>query len=240
MESTSVSDIRLLIIAGDDETRTCLLKYFQASKYQTTTVGDADTALRYLSNTPGYDIALLDVSLPGKNGFDLLEAAKKYPIDTAFLLITDRSCLEDKLQGFHLGADDYVVKPCAMEELEARVHAVLRRRPAPTTSTDQNIYTLNDLTIDFAANTCFREERRIPLTSLEFNILEYLVEHRGRVVRREELRDAVWADRDGICLRTIDRHVAKIREKLEQDPDVPAYLQTVYGKGYEFACAEYA
>ncbi len=240
MTSTPDSHIRLLIIAGDDETRTCLLEHFRAPTYQTTTVGDADTAFRYLSTTPGYDVALLDVSLPGKNGFDLLEAAQGHPVDTSFLLITNRSCLEDKLHGFHLGADDYVVKPCAMEELEARVHAVLRRRPVPTPSAERDTYTLNDLTIDFAANTCFREERRIPLTSLEFNILEYLVEHRGRVVPREELRDAVWADRDGICLRTIDRHVAKIREKLEQDPNVPAYLQTVYGKGYEFACAEYA
>ncbi len=86
----------------------------------------------------------------------------------------------------------------------------------------------------------YRGDRRISLTSLEFEVLSYLVECRGRVVPRDELREAVWGDRAGICLRTIDRHVAKIREKLEHDPEMPAYLHTVYGKGYEFACAEYA
>lgn len=240
MESTADAEIRLLIIAGDDETRTSLLKYFKAPKYQATTVGDADSALRYLSNTPGYDVALLDVSLPSQNGFELLEALNGSSIDTALLIITDRDCLDEKLHGFQLGADDYVVKPYAMEELEARVEAVLRRKTGPNPTPQQDTYTLNDLKIDFATNTCFREERRVALTSLEFSILEYLVEHRGQPVPREELRDAVWTDRDGVCLRTIDRHVAKIREKLEQDPNVPAYLQTVYGKGYEFACAEYA
>lgn len=240
MKSTPDPEIRVLIIAGDDETRASLLEYFKAPKYQPTTVEGANTALRYLSNTPGYDVALLDVSLPAQKGFDLLEAVKSTAVDTPVLIITNRNCLEEKLQGFQLGADDYVVKPYAMEELEARVHAVLRRQTVPAKPDEQDTYTLNDLKIDFTTNTCFREERRVALTSLEFSILEYLVEHRGQAVSREELRDAVWTDRDGICLRTIDRHVAKIREKLEQDPNIPAYLQTVYGKGYEFACAEYA
>lgn len=238
MDSPSESTIRVLITDGDEETCTCLLEYFQPPAYAPTTVGDADTALRYLSDSPGYDIALLDVCLPDNTGFELLETAQERPIDTAFLFLAHQNCLEDKLRGFQLGADDYVVLPCAMEELEARMHAALRpHSPSPSSSTDDT-YTFADLTIRFDANTCFRNDRRVPLTALEFNILEYLVEHRGEVVPREALRDAVWTDRDGICLRTIDRHVAKIREKLEQDDNVPAFLQTVYGKGYQFACAE--
>jgi DNA-binding response OmpR family regulator len=241
MESTPQSPIRLLIVGDDEATSTGLLEYFRSPTYTTTTVSDADTALRYLVQPPGYDIVLLDMTLPGRSGFDLLADAARHSIKASFLLLSDRDCLEDKLRGFRLGADDYVVKPCAMEEIEARVAAVLgRRRSGASSSNGTHVHVLDDLTINVAANTCVREGRRIPLTSLEFDILSYLVEHRGRVVPREELRDAVWDDRDGICLRTIDRHVAKIREKLEHDPDMPAYLQTVYGKGYEFACAEYA
>lgn len=237
MESPSKLDIRVLIVGGDDDTRTGLLKYFHPPRYKSTTVGDVDTALRYLSASPGYDVALLNGPLQEKNGFDLLETAQNLQIDTAFLFVTNRSCLTDKLHGFELGADDYVVRPCAMEELEARVHAVLRRGPSPA-SNGRATYTLDDLTIDFSANTCFRDDQRVPLTSLEFNILEYLVEHRGEVVPREELRDDVWADRAGVCLRTIDRHVTKIREKLEHNPEDPTLLQTVYDKGYQFTCAK--
>lgn len=239
--STSQSPIRLLIVEGNECSSTSLLEYFRSEQYTTTTVGDADSALRYLSTPPGYDVVLLDVALPGKSGFDLMEEVRRLPIDASFLLITDRDRLEDKLRGFSLGADDYIVKPFALEELKARVEAVLCRRLTPASASNgTHMYTLDDLTINFASNTCFRQGQRVPLTSLEFEILEYLVENRGRVVPREELRDAVWADRNGICLRTIDRHVAKIREKLEQNSEMPAYLQTVYGKGYEFACAEYA
>lgn len=242
MESTSQSPIRLLIVEDSEATSTSLLDYFRSqTPYTTTTVSDADTALRYLSQPPGYDVVLLDVSLPGKSGFDLLEEVQSLPIDTSFLILSCVDRLEDKLRGFNLGADDYVVKPCAMEELKARVEAVLCRRLAPAAASNGTYtYTLEDLTINFASNTCFREGQRIPLTSLEFDILEHLVEQRGTVVPREELRDAVWGDRNEICLRTIDRHVAKIRDKIEQNPQFPTYLQTVYGKGYEFAAAEYA
>lgn len=242
MEAASQSPIRLLIVEDSEAASTSLLDYFRSkTPYTTTTVGDAETALRYLSRPPGYDVVLLDVSLPGKSGFELLEEAQALPLESSFLLLSSKDRLQDKLRGFNLGADDYVVKPCAMEELEARVEAVLCRRLAPAAdSKGTYTYALDDLTINFASNTCFREGQRVPLTSLEFEILEYLVEQRGRTVPRKELRDAVWENTDDICLRTIDRHVAKIRNKIEQDPELPAYLQTVYGKGYEFTAAEYA
>lgn len=241
MESSSTSPTRLLIVTAEEKTRASLLDHFQASSCQTTTVGEADTALQYLSGSPGYDVVLVEVGLPNKTGFDLLEAARGLPNDIAVVLLAKQSCLEEKLHGYDLGADDYVVRPFAMEELEARIRAVLRRHPdSGSSSPDEDTYTLEDLTIKFSAKTCFRNDRRVPLTSLEFQILEYLIEHQGEVVSRGELRDTIWDDRDGICLRTIDRHVAKIREKLERDPTLPALLQTVYGKGYRFACAEYA
>lgn len=241
MDTRSQSPTRLLIVEDDEATSTRLLDHFSSPKYVTTTVSDADAALRYLLQPPGYDVVLLSVTLPGKSGFDLLDAAEQQSIEASFLLLSDQDCLADKLHGFDLGADDYIVTPCALEELEARIYAVQSRRsPSSSTPNGPQVYDFDDLTINVASHTCVRGGRRISLTSLEFEILSYLVEHRGDVVPRDELRDAVWGSRNGICLRTIDRHVAKIREKLEYDPERPAYLQTVYGKGYEFACVEYA
>lgn len=241
MEAHALSSIRILIVEDDEATSTCLLEHFQTkTPYEPTTVGDVDTALRYLSQPPGFDVLLLDLSLPGRSGFDLLEDLQTLPIDTASILLTCRDGLEDKLRAFRLEADDYVVKPYAVEELKARVEAVLRRRRAPAVKDDARTRTFDDFTIDFVSNGCFRDGRRIPLTALEFNILQYLVEERGRVVPREELRDAVWANREEICLRTVDRHVAKIRDKIHENGNGRAYLQTVYGKGYQFAAAEYA
>lgn len=240
MEKTSQRCINLLIVEDNVSLSTCLLEYFQSTEYTTTTVGDADTAMRYLTQPRGYDLVLLDLSLPGKSGFELLEEVQGLSIDPSFILLTVLDQLESKLRAFSLGADDYLIKPCACQELKARMDAVLRRRQAPVADDEEQSYAFRDLTIDFVSNTCFRDGQRIPLTALEFEILEYLVERKGRVVPREELRNTVWAERETICLRTIDRHVAKIREKIEQDPDVPAYLQTVYGKGYEFVAAEYA
>ena len=240
MESTSQSPIRLLIVNDAETTSTTLIEYFRSqTPYTTTAVQKTETTLRYLLQPPGYDVVLLDLSLPKKSGFELLEKVKTLPIDPSFLIFSSTDRLEDKLRSFSLGADDYVVKPCAMPELEARVDSILCRRLAPgAASNGSYTYTLDNLTLNFASNTCFREGERVPLTPLEFEILEYLVEHRGRVVPREELRDAVWDERGEICLRTIDRHVAKIRDKIEPSPNLPAYLQTVYGKGYEFATSE--
>lgn len=241
MEAPAQSPVRILIVEDDEATSTALLDYFGThTPYQPTTVGDVDSALRYLSQSPGYDVVLLDISLPGRSGFELLEDLQTLAIDSACILLTSRDRLEDKLRAFRLKADDYIVKPYAVEELQARVEAVLRRRRTPAPREPGDAHTFQDFTIDFVSNGCFRDGRRIPLTALEFDILQYLVEQRGRVVPREELRDAVWAKRENICLRTIDRHVAKIRDKIEKDGEGPAYLQTVYGKGYEFAATEYA
>jgi DNA-binding response OmpR family regulator len=238
MESMSQSPVRLLIVENDERLSTSLLDHFRP-KYTATTAGDTDTALGYLSQPPGYDVTLLDLSLPNTEGCNLLEQANKLPIETSFLVMSDPEGLNDRIQGSTPNIDDYIVKPFAMEELNARVETILCQQLAPG-SYGSDVYATDDLTINFAARSCFRDGERIPLTSREFQILQYLVEQRGHVVSREELRQEVWEDDDAILLRTVDRHVAEIRKKIEQTPNAPAYLHTVHGKGYEFACAEYA
>lgn len=231
--SVPQSVVRLLIIENDEILGTCLLEHFRSAHYTASAVGDADTALRSLSQPPEYDIALLDVQLPGTSGFDLLDRAQQLPIDTSFFILSARASLEDRLRGFDLGAADYLKKPFDLEELEARVESVLRSRLAPA-SNRSHVYTHDDLTIDFASHECFRDGQQIFLSALEFQILECLVENRGRVLSREELRSVIWQNENAVSLRTIDWHVAKIRDKIEPDPQKPAFLRVVCGKGYEF------
>lgn len=231
--------IRLLVVEDDNLICSLVVEHFRSKNYSVTTVSDVETATQYLSQPRGYDVVLLDLTLRGKDGFTLLEDVEWRQIDTALLVVSARDGLEDRLRAFRLGADDYLIKPFALEELEARIKAV-HRRNGVSSPQSSHIYNIDDLTINFAANTCFLGDKRIPLTALEFKILKYLVEHRGRVVPREELRKAIWDRSDAVALRTIDRHVAKIRGKLEPDSMTPTYLQTIYGKGYQFACAEYA
>lgn len=238
MESMSQSPVRLLIVEDDERLSTSLLDHFRP-QYTATTAGDTDTALGYLSQPPGYDVTLLDLSLSDADGHTLLDQAKKLPIETSFLVMSDPEDLGDRIQDSTPDIDDYIVKPFAMEELNARVETILCQQLAPG-SYGSDVYAMDDLTINFAARTCFRDGERIPLTSREFQILQYLVEQRGEVVSREELCREVWKDDNAIMPRTVDRHVAEIRKKIEQTPTAPAYLHTVHGKGYEFACADYA
>lgn len=236
---TQSSPIRLLVVEDDNLICTLVIEYFRSKEYTITTVSDVETATQYLSQPPGYDVVLLDLTLRGKDGFALLEDVDWQKTETALLVVSARDGLEDRLRAFRLGADDYLIKPFALEELEARIKAVHRRQQVPA-SQSAHLFNLNGLTINFAANTCYVNEQQISLTALEFNILKYLVQNRGRVVPREELREEVWGNEEDVALRTIDRHVAKIRGKLEPDSMTPTYLQTIYGKGYQFACAEYA
>jgi two-component system alkaline phosphatase synthesis response regulator PhoP len=239
METTDQNAPRLLIVDDDEMTRSGLLAYFQEAHYTVTSVGDVDGALDYLTRSPGYDVVLLDVALSGRSGLDLLREAKAQEIDSSFLILSARDDVDDRVAGLRLGADDYITKPFDVNEVEARVEAVLRTRPSPSADPSESFSTRN-LEVNFGAHTCFRDGERVPLTTLEFEILAYLVKNRGRAIDREELRKEIWTDEPSVCLRTIDRHVAKIRRKLERDAQVPAYLRTVYGKGYEFMCEDAA
>lgn len=231
--------IRLLVVEDDNLICTLVIDYFRSKEYTVTTVSDVATANQYLSQPPGYDVVLLDLTLRGKDGFALLEEIDWRQTETALLVVSARDGLEDRLRAFRLGADDYLIKPFALEELEARIKAVHRRHEVPP-SESSHVFNLNGLTVNFAANTCYVDDQRVSLTSLEFEILKYLVQNRGRVVPREELREEVWSSPEDVALRTIDRHVAKIRRKLEPDSMTPTFLQTIYGKGYQFAAAEFA
>jgi DNA-binding response OmpR family regulator len=235
MERTfsEVEDARLLIVEDDPEMGMGLEKFFDLKGYDVVRVTNGEEALRKMRHLPAYDIVLLDVMLPEKDGFEVLREARDAGVDSPVIMLTVKGKDEDKLRGFELGADDYVTKPFDAEELAARVQAVIRRSRAPDDAADQ-VYSFGDVEVDLAAQTARRNGEDVDFTALEFEILDYFIQHRGRTVSRKQLLRDVWGISGDITTRTIDRHVASLRKKIEPDPTDPTYIKTVYGIGYKF------
>ena len=173
------------------------------------------------------DLVLLDLMLPDADGFeicrDLCLRKERPPV----IILSARSQKDDKVRGLNLGADDYVTKPFAIEELLARINAVLRRRGAPTET-----LTLGDAVIDLRARRATRQGKDLALTAREFEMLAFLAERAGRVVSRDELLHLVWGYREAPLTRTVDIAIARLRRKIEPDPHHPRFIRTVHGDGY--------
>lgn len=230
---TDLVTARMLIVEDDPEMGVGLEDFFSLKGYNVTRSADGDQALQEITTLPPYDIVLLDVMLPSKNGFEILREARKAGVDSPVIMLTVKSQEKDKLQGFDLGADDYVTKPFSAEELEARVKAVVRRSDAAEDG-ELQAYEFGDVTVDFDGHTAHRDGDEVQFTALEFDILRYFIEHRGRTVSRKQLLRDVWGISGDITTRTIDRHVASLRKKVEPDPTNPRFIETVYGIGYKF------
>ena len=226
--------IRMLIVEDDPEMGMGLEDFFELKGYDVERAEDGEKGLQQISSLPPYDVVLLDVMLPEKNGFEILREARKGGVDSPVIMLTVKGKEQDKLQGFELGADDYVTKPFSAEELEARVQAVLSRsEEAP--EEDMDPFAFGDVEVDFEEHIARRSDgEEIQFTALEFDILRYFIRHQGRTVSRKQLLRDVWGISGDITTRTIDRHVASLRKKIERDPTAPKYIETVYGIGYKF------
>jgi two-component system alkaline phosphatase synthesis response regulator PhoP len=181
----------------------------------------------------GFDLVLLDVMLPRMNGFDVLRELRRRGHETPVIVLTARGQVIDKVVGLKLGADDYVTKPFEMAELLARVEAKLRRAPAPSRPLDG--YQFGNVRIDFRKAEVTKDGQLIELSAREFQLLRYFVEHRGDTLTREELLNEVWGYNAMPSTRTVDVHVAWLRQKIEPTPKHPQYILTVHGMGYKFA-----
>jgi DNA-binding response OmpR family regulator len=173
------------------------------------------------------DLVLLDLTLPGLDGFEVCRRLNREQARTAIIVVTARSQNEDKIQGLRLGADDYITKPFSLDELLARIDAVLRR-VHPT----DDALELGSLRIDFTRYTAERNKQKVAFSQREIEVLRYMSARVGKVVSREQLLRNVWGYQNIPLTRSVDNLIARLRWKIEPDPDNPRYIHTVYGDGY--------
>lgn len=181
-----------------------------------------------------FDLVLLDVMLPGKNGFDVCRELRQQGKDVAVLMLTAKTQVVDRVVGLKLGADDYLAKPFEPSELLARIEALLRRvRKENRAQVLQ--FQFGDVEADFEKGSIRKAGVPVNMAGKEMQLLRYLVEHRDKVVSRDELLERVWEYQAGVSSRTIDVHIAWLRQKLEDNPQTPQHIHTVRGTGYRFS-----
>ena len=189
--------------------------------------------------TKGFDLILLDVMLPEKNGFDVCRDLRRAGITTPILMLTARGQLDDKVTGLKLGADDYLTKPFEAPELIARIEAHLRRSQYAAANETlaaktQEVYEFGDVRVDVRGMETQRGGQTLELSAKEFQLLQYLLEHRGTMLSRDDILNNVWGYDAMPTTRTVDTHIAWLRQKLEPNPRQPQYILTAHGMGYKF------
>ncbi len=180
-----------------------------------------------------FDLIILDVMLPKRDGFDVCRGIREAGLITPILMLTARGQTSDKVNGLKIGADDYVTKPFNMLELMARVEALMRRAPVrPAAQT--GVINFGSVRVDLMGTEAIRDAKPVNLSAREFQLLRYFIEHRGATLSRDELLKQVWGYSADMYTRTVDVHVASLRQKLEDDPKQPKFILTVQGVGYKF------
>jgi two-component system, OmpR family, response regulator VicR len=216
---------RILIVEDDSALARVLSDNLSFSGFDVDWVDDgAEVLNKVRASSP--DLVLLDVMLPGRDGFNLCGLIRQGG-RTPVIMLTARDQKSDKLKGLELGADDYITKPFDFEELQARIRAVLRRARRSATR-----ITIGDAVIDFVAFTATRGGLDLRLSRREFDLLGYLAEREGRIVQRDELLREIWGFPDEPATRAVDYAIRRLRRKLEADPHNPRHIHTVHGNGY--------
>jgi two-component system alkaline phosphatase synthesis response regulator PhoP len=184
-----------------------------------------------LEETP--DVIILDIMLPEMDGLEVCRELRKKNIGIPIIMLTAKGEEIDKVVGLEIGADDYITKPFSIRELLARIKAQLRHTEREG-KVVLKVYSFGDIEIDFAQFKVRRKGKELDFTSLEMEILQYFIAHRGEVVARNDLLDKIWGYESYPTTRTIDNHILKLRKKIEEDPAHPKYILSVYGGGYRF------
>ncbi len=208
-----------------------------AEGYDVETALDGRIGLE-LAQTQRFDLILLDVMLPEKNGFEVCRDLRRSGITTPILMLTARGQLDDKVTGLKLGADDYLTKPFEAPELIARIEAHLRRSQYAASNEasakGQDVYEFGDVRVDVRGMEAQRGGQTLELSAKEFQLLHYLLEHRGTMLTRDDILNNVWGYDAMPTTRTVDTHIAWLRQKLEPNPRQPQYIVTAHGVGYKF------
>jgi two-component system alkaline phosphatase synthesis response regulator PhoP len=201
--------------------------------YTVESANDGETGLARATNET-FDLIILDVMLPHRGGFDVCRDLRQRGVGTPIIMLTARGQVTDKVVGLKIGADDYVTKPFEMMELLARVEAQLRRAAVGGTLSTE-VYQFGDVRVDFRRAEVYRGQDAVELSAKEFKLLRYLIEHRGAALTRDELLNQVWGYETGVSTRTVDVHVAWLRQKLEPNQRHPQFILTIHGLGYKFS-----
>lgn len=224
---------RILLVEDEPGLQLTVSDLLATEGHHVETAADGELGLSRASGED-FDLVILDVMLPKKTGFDVCRELRLKGIDTAILMLTARTQVMDRVVGLKVGADDYLSKPFDPAELLARVEALLRR-----IQKDNRIplktFQFGEIHVDFDRAELLKRGQHVSIAGKELQLLRYLIHHRGRVVPREELLQNVWEYSSDIASRTIDVHIAWLRQKLEDNPQNPKHIHTIRGKGYRFS-----
>jgi len=224
---------RILLVEDEPGLVLTLTDRLTKEGYTVRSANDGPSGFK-LATTESFDLLILDVMLPHSSGLDVCRDLRQRGVKTPILMLTAKSQVVDKVVGLKLGADDYLTKPFEMMELLARVEALLRRAPRRSASANEGSYEFGPIRVDFRSTEVFRDGQAVELSAREFKLLCYFIEHRGATISRDELLNAVWGYDAMPFTRTVDVHVAWLRQKLEPNPRHPQYILTVHGMGYRF------
>jgi DNA-binding response OmpR family regulator len=224
-----VSGPTILIIEDDPALLRGLQDNFAAQNYRIRIARDGRAALTAALESPP-DLLLLDIMLPGMNGYEICRTLRARGMEMPIIMLTAKGREEDIVRGLELGADDYVTKPFSIRELLARAHAFLRRRQRLPTET----FEFGFCSLDCAAHKLHRNGAEVPLTAKEFRLLEFFAKRAGRALTRDQILDGVWGNDIVVNDRSVDRCVTTLRAKIEPDPHHPIHIQTIRDIGYRF------
>jgi len=222
---------RVLLVEDEPGLVLTLTDRLKSEGYEVGSASDGPAGLERATREP-WDVILLDVMLPGASGFDVCRDIRQRGVTTPIIMLTARGQVVDKVLGLKLGADDYLTKPFDMLELTARIEVQLRRASAG--SSGQTTAQFGNVVVDFRKAQVTRDGQVIELSAREFLLLKYFIEHREAALTRDELLNEVWGYHSMPTTRTVDVHVAWLRQKIEPNPRTPQYILTVHGIGYKF------
>jgi len=224
---------RVLLIE-DEPTLSLLLKErLEKEGYSVSPCHDGDQGLTHGLREP-FDLVLLDIKLPGRNGFDVCRELRRHSIKVPILMLTARGDVKDRVKGLKIGADDYLAKPFEVTELLARMEAVLRRVNDSPLHLIDSLFCFGDLTVDLNKEEVLRRGSAVALTAKEFALLRYFITKPNERLPRQILLEEVWGYKGVLNTRTVDLHVAQLRQKLEPDPKHPCHIVTLFRSGYKF------
>ena len=224
---------RILVVEDDPSLVDGLRSALEAEGYQVDTATDGKKGFER-ARDGDHALLVLDVMLPGMSGLEIAKRLRDSGRTTPIILLTARGDENDRVLGLELGADDYVTKPFSVRELLARIKAVLKRAPAAGTPPVRDVFRFGDIEVDFKRQRTTKRGEDLELSTREFRILVYFIEHRGEMLSREQLLNEIWGYDVFPTTRTVDNHIARLRKKIEDEPDTPRWILTQRGAGYVF------